>query len=151
MQGLNDEIYVLTERAAMNLSYQEKMPVRGAPQCLLPLTGQDLIGTPVRSPQCPHDRVYVLPLLTILTNKGTGVVTSVPSDSPDDYMALCDLKKKPKLREKYGVCDEWVLPFEVRVCWGSKEQGYQPLRTFMASESDAVSNFAVTFFPCYFP
>ncbi len=24
-----------------------------------------------------------------------------------------DLKKKPKLREKYGVADEWVLPFEV--------------------------------------
>ena len=23
-----------------------------------------------------------------MTNKGTGVVTSVPSDSPDDYMAL---------------------------------------------------------------
>lgn len=30
----------------------------------------------------------MLPLLTILTNKGTGIVTSVPSDSPDDYMAL---------------------------------------------------------------
>jgi hypothetical protein len=30
----------------------------------------------------------VLPLLTILTNKGTGIVTSVPSDSPDDYTAL---------------------------------------------------------------
>ena len=27
---------------------------------------------------------------------------------------LQDLKKKPKLREKYGVKDEWVLPFEVR-------------------------------------
>jgi hypothetical protein len=24
-----------------------------------------------------------------------------------------DLKKKPKLREKYGVLDEWVMPFEV--------------------------------------
>lgn len=24
-----------------------------------------------------------------------------------------DLKKKPKLREKYNVKDEWVLPFEV--------------------------------------
>ena len=68
---------------------------------------------PRSSPHCPHERVYVLPLLTILTNKGTGVVTSVPSDSPDDYTALQDLKKKPKLREKYGVADEWVLPFEV--------------------------------------
>ena len=46
-------------------------------------------------------------------NQGTGVVTSVPSDSPDDYIALLDLKKKPKLREKYQVLDEWVLPFEV--------------------------------------
>ena len=24
-----------------------------------------------------------------------------------------DLKKKPKLREKYSVADEWVMPFEV--------------------------------------
>jgi hypothetical protein len=33
-------------------------------------------------------RIYVLPLLTILMTKGTGVVTSVPSDSPTDYIAL---------------------------------------------------------------
>ena len=67
---------------------QEKTPIRGEPECLLELTGQDLIGTPVRSPNATHERVYVLPLLTILTNKGTGVVTSVPSDSPDDYRTL---------------------------------------------------------------
>ena len=67
---------------------QENTPIRGQPECLMELTGQDLIGVPVRSPNATHDRVYVLPLLTILTNKGTGVVTSVPSDSPDDYMAL---------------------------------------------------------------
>ena len=30
----------------------------------------------------------MLPLLTISMGKGTGVVTSVPSDSPDDYRAL---------------------------------------------------------------
>lgn len=51
--------------------------------------------TPIQSP--PHTQplhhttdtqIYVLPLLTILTNKGTGIVTSVPSDSPDDYIAL---------------------------------------------------------------
>ena len=75
----------------------------------------------LQAPNSTYERIYVLPLLTILTNKGTGVVTSVPSDSPDDYAALTDLKKKPKLREKYGVKDEWVLPFEVCAatgCWG---------------------------------
>jgi hypothetical protein len=30
----------------------------------------------------------VLPLLTIRTNKGTGIVSNVPSDSADDYIAL---------------------------------------------------------------
>lgn len=42
----------------------------------------------VQSPHAQHDVVYVLPLLTILMNKGTGIVTSVPSDAPDDYAAL---------------------------------------------------------------
>ena len=41
-----------------------------------------------------YGKVYTLPMLTIKENKGTGVVTSVPSDSPDDYAALRDLKSK---------------------------------------------------------
>eukprot|EP00882_Tetradesmus_deserticola_P006429 GHRQ01006765.1.p1 GENE.GHRQ01006765.1~~GHRQ01006765.1.p1 ORF type:complete len:1052 (+),score=503.60 GHRQ01006765.1:66-3221(+) len=112
-KGLGGEVYVMTYRSALNLSYQERTPKRGEPECLLELTGQDLMGVPLSAPSCPHERIYVLPLLTILTNKGTGIVTSVPSDSPDDYTALMDLKKKPKLREKYGIADEWVMPFEV--------------------------------------
>ena len=109
----------------------------------------------LQSPRTPHERVYVLPLLTILTNKasvagisllaavyvqfhwqpgpflcclphgccadvpclhpdarappayflilfvcnvqGTGIVTSVPSDAPDDYAALMDLGEGPPL------------------------------------------------------
>jgi hypothetical protein len=31
-------------------------------------------------------------------DKGTGVVTSVPSDSPDDWAALRDLKNKQPFR-----------------------------------------------------
>lgn len=43
--------------------------MRGEPECLLELTGQDLMGVPLSAPNCPHERIYVLPLLTILTNK----------------------------------------------------------------------------------
>ncbi|KAL4433681.1 hypothetical protein ABPG75_000122 [Micractinium tetrahymenae] len=112
-RGLNGEVYVMTERSALNLSYQDRTPVTGKPEKLLDLKGTDLLGLPVRSPRTHHDRIYVLPLLTILTNKGTGIVTSVPSDAPDDYAALMDLVNKPKLREKYGILDEWVLPYKV--------------------------------------
>jgi leucyl-tRNA synthetase len=45
-------------------------------------------------------------------NKGTGVVTSVPSDSPDDFAMLRDLQTKKGMREKYNVEEEWCVPFE---------------------------------------
>ena len=110
---VNGEVVVMCERAALNLSYQEQFAEEGKPKCLLTFKGQALIGCAVKSPRAVLERIYCLPMLTILMNKGTGVVTSVPSDAPDDFMALSDLKAKPALREKFGVKDEWVMPFEV--------------------------------------
>jgi leucyl-tRNA synthetase len=107
------DVFVVTKRAALNLAYQHMSRVPEKPTCLLELTGHDLIGLPLHSPLTKHSVIYALPMLTILTDKGTGIVTSVPSDSPDDYMALKDLKSKPALRQKFRVQDEWVLPFEV--------------------------------------
>eukprot|EP00268_Persea_americana_P036135 TRINITY_DN3560_c0_g1_i1.p1 TRINITY_DN3560_c0_g1~~TRINITY_DN3560_c0_g1_i1.p1 ORF type:complete len:1141 (-),score=255.15 TRINITY_DN3560_c0_g1_i1:202-3495(-) len=107
------DVFIITKRAALNLAYQNLSKIPQKPTCLLKLNGQDLIGLPLKSPLAFSEIIYALPMLTILMDKGTGIVTSVPSDSPDDYMALLDLKSKPRLREKYGVKDEWVLPFEV--------------------------------------
>ncbi|KAL5982879.1 hypothetical protein ACLOJK_016957 [Asimina triloba] len=107
------DVFIITARAALSLAYQKLSRVPERPTCLLELTGHDLIGLPLRSPLSFNEVIYSLPMLTILTDKGTGIVTSVPSDSPDDYRALYDLKEKPALRSKFGVKDEWVLPFDV--------------------------------------
>ncbi|QDZ20137.1 leucine--tRNA ligase [Chloropicon primus] len=113
-EGLNGEIYIISKHAARNLSYQDQTPEFGKPKCVLNVKGHDLMGVPLKSPLGErYDRIYVLPLLTVSLSKGTGVVTSVPSDSPDDYMGLSDLKKKAKLREKFNIKDEHVLPYEV--------------------------------------
>jgi len=113
VRGMDNEAYVMCERAALNLSYQDRLPETGKPEILARFKGSELLGTPVNAPFTAHERIYTLPLLTISMGKGTGVVTSVPSDSPDDYAALRDLKEKAALREKFGIKDEWVLPFDV--------------------------------------
>ncbi|XP_034675252.1 leucine--tRNA ligase, cytoplasmic-like [Vitis riparia] len=111
---INDtDVFILSERAALNLAYQKLSRVPEKPSCLAELTGYDLIGLPLKSPLAFNEIIYALPMLSILIDKGTGIVTSVPSDSPDDFMALHDLKTKPVFRAKFGVKDEWVLPFEV--------------------------------------
>ncbi len=106
------EVFVSTRRAARNMSYQEFTAKNGEVNVVCTLTGQDIMGVPLKAPLATYDRIYTLPMLTIKEDKGTGVVTSVPSDAPDDFAALRDLKSKAPFREKYGVKDEAVLPFE---------------------------------------
>ncbi|MED6176283.1 hypothetical protein PIB30_086621 [Stylosanthes scabra] len=107
------EVFVMSYRAALNLAYQNHSKVPEKPTCLLELTGHDLIGLPLKSPLSFNEVIYALPMMSILMDKGTGVVTSVPSDAPDDYMNLKELKKKAPYREKLGIKDEWVMPFEI--------------------------------------
>jgi leucyl-tRNA synthetase len=107
---INDsEVFVSTERAAKNMSYQGFSKSKGKCVKLASILGKDLIGCAVNAPLSSFEFVYVLPLDHVVANKGTGIVTSVPSDSPDDYAMTRDLKKKP---EFYGIEPEWIVPFE---------------------------------------
>lgn len=108
----NGDIFICTERAALNMSYQGLTKENGKVDTLLRLTGQDIMGLALKSPLTCYDIIYTLPMLTIKEDKGTGIVTSVPSDAPDDFAALRDLKQKDALREKFAVMDYMVLPYE---------------------------------------
>ncbi|KAI1657815.1 leucyl-tRNA synthetase [Daldinia decipiens] len=100
------EYYVMTERGAKNMAYQEIFAQEGVIKKITEIDGSDLIGSLVNAPLSFHkDGVRVLPMESILETKGTGVVTCVPSDSPDDYATITDLAKKA---DYYKIQKEWA-------------------------------------------
>ncbi|RKP34773.1 hypothetical protein BJ085DRAFT_24481, partial [Dimargaris cristalligena] len=107
---INDtDVFVCTRRSARNMCFQGLSPVDGEYCQLATIQGKDLIGSKVLAPLSQYSSgIYVLPMDNVLATKGTGVVTSVPSDSPDDYAALQDLIKKP---DYYQIDRTWVEPF----------------------------------------
>lgn len=107
-----NEVYICSKRSARNMSFQDILEPRGQPECLLTIRGRCLLGKKVRCPQSAYPEVHILPLLTIKMDKATGVVTSVPSDSPDDFAAFSDMLK-PGKRDHFGIKKEWVEPFKL--------------------------------------
>lgn len=110
MRTFNGEIFIATKRCFRNMGCQDILD-SNIPVVAL-MKGSELIGTALTAPLTSYKTIFVLPMLTVKETKGTGVVTSVPSDSPDDYAALTDLKNKKPLREKYGITDDMILPYE---------------------------------------
>ncbi|KEF55027.1 leucyl-tRNA synthetase [Exophiala aquamarina CBS 119918] len=107
------EYYVVTKRAAWNMAFQgtffseDHFPRdQSELQPIVELPGSALVGTLVIAPLSVHTGgVRILPMETVSATKGTGVVTSVPSDSPDDFATVRDLAKKA---EFYGIKKEWA-------------------------------------------
>lgn len=101
-----DSYYITTKRAYKNMSFQKLTLGRGVYKHVAVVQGSQLIGSKIHCPLSYYETLWVLPMDTILSVKGTGIVACVPSDSPDDFITCQELKQKP---ERYGVLSEWVL------------------------------------------
>lgn len=108
----DDSVFICSERSAKNMAFQDLTKEFALLDCLLEVEGADLLGVPLKSPLTHYEKIFLWPMLSISMDKGTGIVTSVPSDSPDDWINLKDLQNKPALRQKFNLKDEWILPFE---------------------------------------
>lgn len=107
------EYYVVTKRAAWNMAFQgtffdmDNFPRdQSELQPVLETQGSTFVGTLINAPLSFHkEGVRILPMDSVLASKGTGVVTCVPSDSPDDFATIRDLAKKA---DYYGIQKEWA-------------------------------------------
>ena len=100
------EYYFVSDRAARNMAFQGIFPNWGEFPKVAELQGADVVGTLVNAPLSVHkEGVRILPMESVKATKGTGVVTCVPSDSPDDYATIMDLAKKA---EYYKIKREWA-------------------------------------------
>ncbi|KAG9397539.1 Leucyl-tRNA synthetase, class Ia, archaeal/eukaryotic cytosolic [Carpediemonas membranifera] len=106
----NGDVLVSGARAIRNMFFQGLVAEKdGEPHCLVDgILGKELFGVELAAPLTPYTSVFVLPLLTIKLDKGTGIVTSVPSDAPDDWAAYRDMQENRNgIAEKHGVKSEW--------------------------------------------
>lgn len=67
------------------------------------ISGLELINATVSCNLSHYKELMVLPLLTIKEDKGTGVVTSVPAEAPDDYVAFMEVINTQAILDKYNI------------------------------------------------
>jgi leucyl-tRNA synthetase len=100
------EKWILGERAARELRYQFE---RLEPMDGFHVPGTLLLGRRVKAPGTDAS-VPILPASFIRHDKGTGIVTSVPSDSPQDLLSL---RAAQKLDGPVGALARDVAPIPV--------------------------------------
>ncbi len=91
---VDGETWIISAEAAEKLKFQRYIEIIGK------ISGKSLIGRMVKAPVIDR-KIPILPSTFTDPDYGTGLVTSVPSDAPYDWIALVDLKNDTE--DKYGV------------------------------------------------
>ena len=103
---VDGESWIISEAATRKFELQERdVEVHSA------FDGADIIGESVTNPVTGTE-VTILPATFVDATNATGVVMSVPAHSPDDYVALQELKSDPEAIEAYGIDPAEVTAIE---------------------------------------
>jgi len=118
--GVNNETWILSEAAALKLKEQERNI-----NILTTLPGTSLLGKYAIAPFI-NKQLLILPSSFCDPDKGTGIVTSVPSDAPDDWIGLYDLQKDDSLAKKYTLDYKEILELKPVPIITSQDLGELP-------------------------
>ncbi len=120
--GKPAETWYVSRQCADKLSGQDyEVSVSGT------VPGKEFIGKECLAPGIDR-KIPILPSTFCDPSKGTGFVTSVPSDSPDDWMGLEDLKRDESFASQYGLKSEDIRKIDVIPIISSKELGDLPAK-----------------------
>jgi leucyl-tRNA synthetase len=103
---VDDEHWIVSKECAEKLREQEHTVT-----VVEPVAGKSLIGKQAKGPA--DQTVPLLPASFPKSDKGSGIVMSVPSDAPDDYIALRDLQRNEKLIEQYKLHVKDIKPVPI--------------------------------------
>ncbi len=96
------ETWIVSPQAYEKLTYQ-----KDGLEEIGKIAGRDMIGWMCEAPML-HKKIPVFPANFCNPNVGTGLVTSVPSDAPDDWMSLHAVKSDPDMIAKYGLSKDLI-------------------------------------------
>ena len=113
------EIWVISFEAFEKMKYQ-----KDGLELMGKIKGRELVGLKCVAPVI-HREILILPARFCDPNVGTGLVTSVPSDAPDDWIALRNLQDDPKTLAEYGLNEDEVRAIKPIAIIDSK--GWGPL------------------------
>ena len=96
------ETWIVSPQAAEKLQLQKDgVEIVGS------IPGRDMIGWMCEAPMI-HREIPVFPASFCDPDVGTGLVTSVPSDAPDDWISLEAVKADPRMESEYGLTRELI-------------------------------------------
>jgi leucyl-tRNA synthetase len=100
--NVGSEVWILSPQAAQKLKEQDKQIT-----IIEEITGRSLLGKKAVAPMI-HKEIPILPSDFCDPDKGTGLVTSVPSDAPDDWMGLYDIQKNSRIADAFGLDYDYI-------------------------------------------